>query len=128
MLYRLGLLVRLVFCLFHYPVSSLFLLVAQSCPTLRSHVLVAHQAPLAIGFPGKNTGVGCSFLLQGIFLTQGSNCIYYIGRWILSHGATSVTHDLGLKQQQNGTSKMLDSPTPNKALYRQIVLVASFYL
>ena len=23
--------------------------------------------------PGKNTGVGCNFLLQGIFLTQGSN-------------------------------------------------------
>ena len=23
--------------------------------------------------PGKNTGVGCHFLLQGIFLTQGSN-------------------------------------------------------
>ena len=24
-------------------------------------------------FPGKNTGEGCHFLLQGIFLTQGSN-------------------------------------------------------
>ena len=24
-------------------------------------------------FPGKNTGVGCHFLLQGIFMTQGSN-------------------------------------------------------
>ena len=24
-------------------------------------------------FPGKNTGMGCHFLLQGIFLTQGSN-------------------------------------------------------
>ena len=24
-------------------------------------------------FPGKSTGVGCHFLLQGIFLTQGSN-------------------------------------------------------
>ena len=24
-------------------------------------------------FPGKNTGAGCHFLLQGIFLTQGSN-------------------------------------------------------
>ena len=24
-------------------------------------------------FPGKNTGVGSDFLLQGIFLTQGSN-------------------------------------------------------
>ena len=23
--------------------------------------------------PGKNTGVGCQFLLPGIFLTQGSN-------------------------------------------------------
>ena len=30
---------------------------------------VAHQAPLL----GKNTGVGCYFLFQGIFLTQGSN-------------------------------------------------------
>ena len=24
-------------------------------------------------FPGKNAGVGCHFLLQGIFETQGSN-------------------------------------------------------
>ena len=32
---------------------------------------VAHQAPLYWDFPGKNTGVGCHFLLQGIFLTQG---------------------------------------------------------
>ena len=34
---------------------------------------VAHQAPLSMGFPSKNTGVGYHFLLQGIFLTQGSN-------------------------------------------------------
>ena len=26
-------------------------------------------------FPGKNTGVGCRFLLQGIFPTQGSNLL-----------------------------------------------------
>ena len=26
-----------------------------------------HQAPLSTGFPSKNTGVGCHFLLQGIF-------------------------------------------------------------
>ena len=31
------------------------------------------QAPLSMEFPGKNTGVGCHFLLQGIFPTQGSN-------------------------------------------------------
>ena len=34
---------------------------------------VARQAPLSMGSPGKNTGVGCHFLLQGIFLTQGPN-------------------------------------------------------
>ena len=32
---------------------------------------VACQAPLSMGFPRQNTGVGCHFLLQGIFPTQG---------------------------------------------------------
>ena len=39
-------------------------------------------------FPGKNTGVGCHFLLQGIFVTPGSNpqlCVSCIGRWIPDH-------------------------------------------
>ena len=31
---------------------------------------VAHQDPLSMDSPGKNTGVGCPALLQGIFLTQ----------------------------------------------------------
>ena len=34
---------------------------------------VAHQAPCPWDFPGKDTGVGCHSLLQGIFPTQGSN-------------------------------------------------------
>ena len=34
---------------------------------------VARQAPLSWDSPGKKTGVSCHFLLQGIFLTQGSN-------------------------------------------------------
>ena len=34
---------------------------------------VVYQVPPSMGFPGKSTGVGCHFLLQGIFLTQGSN-------------------------------------------------------
>ena len=33
----------------------------QLCATLRT---VARQAPLSMGFPGKNTGVGCHFLLH----------------------------------------------------------------
>ena len=40
---------------------------------------VAHQAPLFMGFSGKNTGVGCQPLLQGIFPTQRLNlCLLYL--------------------------------------------------
>ena len=37
--------------------------------------------------PGKNTGVGCHFLLQANFLelTQTSNLSLLLGRWILYH-------------------------------------------
>ena len=34
---------------------------------------MVHQAPLSVEFPGKNAEVGCHALVQGIFLTQGSN-------------------------------------------------------
>ena len=46
---------------------------------------IACQAPLSMGFPRKNTGGGCHFLFQGIFLTQRSNpisCVTCIGREI----------------------------------------------
>ena len=39
-------------------------------------------------FPGKNTGVGCHFLLQEILLTQGLNPSLRHCRWILYHWAT----------------------------------------
>ena len=49
-------------------------LVAKSCLTLCNPMeCIACQAPLSMGFPGKNIGVGCHFLLQGIFLTQEWN-------------------------------------------------------
>ena len=47
-------------------------LVTKSCPTVTLWT-IAHQASLSMGFSGKNTEVGCLFLLQGIFPTQGSN-------------------------------------------------------
>ena len=48
-------------------------------------------------FSGKNTGVGCHFFLQGIFLIQRSNscfllsCVSCIGRRILYRWATGET-------------------------------------
>ena len=35
--------------------------------------------------PGKNTGVGCHFLIQGIFPIQRLNPDLLHGRWILYH-------------------------------------------
>ena len=46
---------------------------------------IARQAPLSMGSPGKNTGVSCHALLQGIFLTQGSNPSLLLARQILYH-------------------------------------------
>ena len=41
--------------------------------SLRPHGLWAALLSSPWNFPGKNTGVGCCFLLQDIFPTQGSN-------------------------------------------------------
>ena len=57
-------------------------------------VTAAHQALLSMGFPrqevfypwdfpGKNTWVGCHFLLQGIFPAQGLNSRLLHYKWIL---------------------------------------------
>ena len=47
---------------------------AWSCPTLiRLHGLYPARLLCPWNYPGKNTGVVCCSLLQGIFLTQGWN-------------------------------------------------------
>ena len=45
----------------------------QSCPSLCNPMDCSPQAPHPWDSPGKNTGVGCHALLQGIFPTYGSN-------------------------------------------------------
>ena len=54
---------------------SLRLVKSLSCvPTLCGPMDCSPPGSSVHGFfPGKNTGVGCHFLLQGIFPTQGSN-------------------------------------------------------
>ena len=64
-------------------------LVAKSClPLLRPHGLQPARLLCPWDFPGKNSGVGCHFLLQGIFPTQGSNPCLLHRRKILSRWAT----------------------------------------
>ena len=46
---------------------------AQSCQTLQRFGLQPARLRCPWDSPGKNSGVGCHFLLQGILPTQGSN-------------------------------------------------------
>ena len=57
------------------------------CRTLfSSHILKEPtRLPCPWDSPGKNTGVGCHFLLPGISSTQGLNTGLPHGRWILYH-------------------------------------------
>ena len=48
-------------------------LATKLCPTLATAWTVAHQILCARDPPGKNAGVGCPFLPQGIFPTQRLN-------------------------------------------------------
>ena len=53
-------------------------------------------------FPGKDTGVGYQFLLQGIFPNQTHvSCVSCIGRWFLYHCATwEALNDLSGHQRK----------------------------
>ena len=72
--------------------------VSKSCLTLGTPWTVARRLLCLWDFPGRNTGVGYHFLLQGIFLTQGwnpclLNCkqVFYINIIYIS-SVSSVTH------------------------------------
>ena len=61
-------------------------LVAQSCLTLCDSMDCNPPGSFVHGdSPGKNTGMGCYVLLQGIFWTQGLNPGPLHCRWILYH-------------------------------------------
>ena len=66
----------------------------QSCLTLWDAMDCSPPGSFVHGdSPGKNTGVSCPALLQGVFPIQGSNLISYvsyIGRLTLYHSVQSV--------------------------------------
>ena len=72
---------KLVLTMVHEKVS---VLVSQLCSSQLHGLSLCAQGI----FWGKNTGVGCNFLLQGIFLTQRSNlCLPHCRQFLycLSH-------------------------------------------
>ena len=74
------------------------------CCSLQSHGLTR---PCPWNFPGKSTGVSSHFLLQGIFLTQGSNPGPLHSRQILyclSHQGTHLEGGKGQGKKKGGSS------------------------
>ena len=79
--------------------------VAQSCPTLCNPIDFSPPGSSVHGssqarilewvFPGKNT-MGCHFLLQGNFLTQGSNPPALADRFLTTepHGKPNRLYDI----------------------------------
>ena len=68
----------------------------QSCPTLCDPM---DCGPPGWDSPGKNTGVACHFLLQGIFPPQGSNpqllhCRRILYRWASGKPSSVLTYHL----------------------------------
>ena len=79
--------------------STVLCLVAQSCPTLCDPMDCSPPGSSVHGHsPGKNTGVGCHALLQGIFPTQGRNSGLPHCRLFLYHLSHQVSPLRGLKE------------------------------
>ena len=78
--------------------------VAQFWPTLWDTMdpSLPTSLPLSMVFPGKNTGVGCHFLLHGIFLTQGLNLGLLHWQVILHHGITREAQAWAAIRRVNG--------------------------
>ena len=80
------------------PMWSVLLFSCSVLPdSLQPHRLQPTRLLCPWDFPGRNTRVGCHFLLQGTFPAQGLNphllcvsCVTWIGRWILCCLATRV--------------------------------------
>ena len=75
------------------PFMCACILSAESWPTLRLHGWQPASLFCLLVSLGKNTGVGCSFLLQGIFWTWDQTLVSYIsciGRRLLYHSALSL--------------------------------------
>ena len=88
--------------------------------SLRPHELKRISLLCSWNIPGKNTGVGCHFLLEVIFPTQGLNlhllCLLHC-RWIhypLNHQGNTFYFNVLLDFPFVPTSSCLSSPLLNK--------------
>ena len=89
----------LLFWPFRLSCCCCCLIISDISDSLQPHGLQPTRLLRPWDSPGQNTGVGCHFLLQGIFPTQGSHPGLLHGRWILYHWATREAPSLLILSQ-----------------------------
>ena len=100
-----------------HPSCAVLCLVTQSCPTLCKSMDCSPPGSSVHGDSlGKNTGVGCHALLQGVFSTQGLNpglphcrqILYHLSHWgnprILEWVAYPFSRGSSWSRNQTGVS------------------------
>ena len=109
-----------------------------SCPALCNPMDCSPPSSSVHRLPGKNTGMGCHFLLQGIFPTRDwtqVSCISCIGKWILYLCTTweAPTHWFKLKKLlilMSNCSRRLytkNKGTPSSLISHRTALVTASY-
>ena len=92
-------------------VFGLYTKLLQSCSALCDLMDYSPPGSSVQDFPSKNTGVGCHALLQGIFLTQGSNphlvSPALAGRFFTTNAIISWTLSAGLFIQETFSEFLL---------------------
>ena len=96
-------------------------LVTQSCPATATPWTVATRLLCPWDSLGKNTGVGCHFLLQGIFPTQGSNLGLLHCMQILYQVSYKGSPTLGGPTLQSRPP--FHDLTPNHSIYYLLILI-----
>ena len=83
--------------------------------SLQSHGLSPGRLLCQWDSPGKNTGVGCHFLLQGIFATQGSNLgLLHFRQFLAFQMDSFLTEPLGKPDKWSRKAQMSGPPpSPN---------------
>ena len=115
-------------CLCEAGFSEMCCVCAQPCPILCDPTNCSPPGSLwPWDSPGKNTGVGCHGLLQGIFLTLGSNlCVSCIGRQILYYWVTNSNQSKIMEWVSESCSVMSDSFQPHGVLQDRILEWVAF--
>ena len=87
----------------------------QLCPTLCDPIDSSHQAPHPWDSPGKNTGVGCHFLLQCMKMKSLSRVRLLATPWTAAYQAPP---SMGFSRQKYWSGVPL--PSPQTLPYQEI--------